>query len=409
MSSSMSFRKLAIVLAVGSFLTGVNLFGLNPFLATIAADLGSSVGVIGQATTAALIIAALTALILGPVSDHWGFRNMLIVGALVMALSNVGTALAFNEWSLILARGPAGISAGVLSALAIGTLDAERSKADQDERRAAITWLESAGALAVIAGVPLLTLIGDFTHWRTVSFLIAICSAALALVYARVVPNVKIGPAGKLSLSYVFDCYRGVVQNRGVVFLQGANLLFSMAGIGSVTYFGAHLMETTDVSLRAVGMQFTWLGVGFVSGNRLVVPLARRFPQRHVMIVLGGAIAGLLVLFFLFATHLFEFMLVSGLFSICVGIAIPLVTIMIIEKAGAASGTVVMLRQCTSDTGAGLGAGVGGLLIGIGGYPSAGVAFAAAAVLGAALVWLGSWARPAQGPADVAPSSPGPT
>jgi predicted MFS family arabinose efflux permease len=397
MSSSMSFRKLAIVLAVGSFLTGVNVFGLNPFLATIAADLDSTVGVIGQATTVSLVVAAITALILGPISDHWGFRNMLIVGAVVMALSNVGTALAFDAWIVILARVPAGIAAGVLSALAIGTLDAERSKAGQDERRAAITWLESAGALAVIAGVPLLTIIGDFTHWRTVAVMIAICSAGLALVYARTVPNVKIGPAGTFSLSYVFDCYRSVVQNRGVVFLQGANLLISMAGIGSVTYFGARLMEAADVSLRAVGLQFTWLGVGFVAGNRLVVPLTRRFRPQHVMTVLGGAIGVLLALFFSFATSLFELVLVSGIFAICVGIAIPLVTIMIIEKAGTASGTVVMLRQSTSDTGAGLGAGLGGLLIGIGGYGAAGAAFTTAAILTAALVWLGARARPAPG------------
>lgn len=394
MSNSMSFRKLAIVLAVGSFLTGVNLFGLNPFLATIAADLGSTVGVIGQTTTAALVIAAITVLILGPISDHWGFRNMLVLSALVMALSNVGTSLAFSEWSVILARVPAGISAGVLSALAIGTLDAERSKASQDERRAGITWLESAGALAPIVGVPLLTIIGKFTHWRTVTLMVAICSTTLALVYARTVPNVKIGPAGAFSLSYIFDCYRSVVRNRGVVFLQGANLLVSMAGIGSVTYFGAHLMETADVSLLSVSMQFTWLGVGFVTGNRLVVPLARRFPQHGVMTVLGGSIAGSLALFFLFATSLFELLLVSGLFAICVGIAIPLVTIMIIEKAGTASGTVVMLRQATSDTGAGLGAGIGGLLIGIGGYGSAGGAFAAAAILGAALAWVGFRAQP---------------
>lgn len=398
MSSSMSFRSLAIVMAVGSFLTGVNVFGLNPFLATIAADLDSTVGVIGQATTVALVVAAITALILGPISDHWGFRNMLIVAALVMALSNVGTALASDAWIVIVARVPAGISAGVLSALAIGILDAERSKAGQDERRAAITWLESAGALAVIAGVPLLTIIGDFTHWRTVALLIAICSAVLALVYTRTVPNVKSGAAEAFSLSYVFDCYRSVVRNRGVVFLQGANLLISMAGIGSVTYFGARLMDTTDVSLRAVGMQFTWLGVGFVTGNRLVVPLTRRFPPQHVMTVLGGAIGGLLALFFLFATSLFELVLVSGIFAICVGIAIPLVTIMIIEKEGTASGTLVMLRQSTSDTGAGLGAGVGGLMIGLGGYGPAGLAFAASAILAAVLVWLGCRAQPAQGP-----------
>jgi predicted MFS family arabinose efflux permease len=199
------------------------------------------------------------------------------------------------------------------------------------------------------------------------------------------------------SLSYVFDCYRSVVRNRGVVFLQGANLLISMAGIGSVTYFGARLMDATDVSLGVVGMQFFWLGVWFVVGNRLVVPLTRRFPPHHVMTVLGGAIGGLLALFFSFATSLFEFVLVSGIFAICVGIAIPLVTIMIIEKAGTASGTVVMLRQSTSDTGVGLGAGVGGLLIGLGGYGHAGVAFAAAAILCAVLVWLGSRAQPAPG------------
>jgi predicted MFS family arabinose efflux permease len=398
MSSSMSFRKLAIIMAVGSFLTGVNLFALNPFLATIAADLGSTVGMIGQTTTVALVVAATTVLFLGPISDHWGFRNMLVLGALVMALSNIGITLAFNEWIVILARVPAGIAAGVLSALAIGTLDAERAKASQDERRAGITWLESAGALAPIAGVPLLTIIGEFTHWRTVTLAVAICSAALALVYARTVPNVKIGSAGTFSLSYIFESYRSVVRNRGVVLLQGANLLILMAGIGSVTYFGAHLVKTADVSLLPVSMQFSWLGVGFVAGNRLVVPLSRRFPQHGVLIVLGGLIAGLLTLFFSVATSLFELLLVGVLFAICVGIAIPLVTIMIIEKAGTATGTVVMLRQSTADIGVALGAGVGGLLIETGGYEAAGGAFAAAAILGAALAWVGFRARPAQEP-----------
>ena len=58
-----------------------------------------------------------------------------------------------------------------------------------------------------------------------------------------------------------------------------------------------------------------------------------------------------------------------------------------------------MLRQSTSDTGAGLGAGIGGLLIGIGGYGAAGVGFMAAAVLGATLVWLGFRTQPAPAPA----------
>ena len=63
---------LQIALSLSIFLAALNFFALSPFTPRIAADLHTSVPLVGQISTLMILTSALLGLVIGPVSDHIG-------------------------------------------------------------------------------------------------------------------------------------------------------------------------------------------------------------------------------------------------------------------------------------------------------------------------------------------------
>jgi predicted MFS family arabinose efflux permease len=63
----------ALILA--PFVAVLSLMALGPFLPSMAADLNTSVGLLGQIPALMNLVAALMAIIVGPVADQYGFRR----------------------------------------------------------------------------------------------------------------------------------------------------------------------------------------------------------------------------------------------------------------------------------------------------------------------------------------------
>ena len=71
----------AVLALVGaSFLGALTSVALGPFLPVIARDLRTSVPLLGQTATAALLSAAVLGLIVGPLADRYGHRRLLLAG-----------------------------------------------------------------------------------------------------------------------------------------------------------------------------------------------------------------------------------------------------------------------------------------------------------------------------------------
>jgi predicted MFS family arabinose efflux permease len=68
-----------------SFLGALTSVALGPFLPMIARDLRTSVPLLGQTATAALLSAAVLGLIVGPLADRYGHRRLLLAGGLMAA------------------------------------------------------------------------------------------------------------------------------------------------------------------------------------------------------------------------------------------------------------------------------------------------------------------------------------
>jgi predicted MFS family arabinose efflux permease len=395
----MSFRLLIAVMFLGSFIAYTNLLALGPILVPIAEDIDSTVPLVGQAATISLILGAVIGLLLGPVSDHYGLRRALAVGAVLTALSGFGTALAFDYWSMLLTRIPAGIAGGMLLGLGISIIS---TRFPQEQRRSAITWVAGAAALAGIAGAPLLAILADITSWRAGFGLIGLFGAGLAVAYLRVVTPDPPIPNEPLRAFDVLGTYREILADVRMARLQVGNLFWSLVWIGAVTYLGAYLVEVVDVSLSTVGYLFMWGGFWFFVGNRSATSLARRWSPQLLMIPIGVLMSLSVAVFFAVSVGIVEQVLLLGLFGFAGGVGLPLILILIAEASTSAPGSVMMLRQFTWGIGAGFGAGVGGLMITVGGYPALGLGLAGFSILVPALVSFRTGIEPAPTPASTA-------
>jgi predicted MFS family arabinose efflux permease len=71
----------AVLALVGaSFLGALTSVALGPFLPVIARDLRTSVPLLGQTATAALLSAAVLGLVVGPQADRYGPPRLLLAG-----------------------------------------------------------------------------------------------------------------------------------------------------------------------------------------------------------------------------------------------------------------------------------------------------------------------------------------
>jgi hypothetical protein len=87
---------LLIVLSAATLPTALSVMMLGPLLVALAHEFQTSVAVAGQLAAATAITWGITAPLVGPVSDVYGRRPMLLTGLLLMAAGTLGSALAWD-------------------------------------------------------------------------------------------------------------------------------------------------------------------------------------------------------------------------------------------------------------------------------------------------------------------------
>ncbi|MEM6345121.1 MAG: sugar porter family MFS transporter [Bacteroidota bacterium] len=102
----------ALIVALGGFLMGFDasvISGVNEF---IVPEFNLTSIELGWAVASLTLVATLAMLIAGPLSDRYGRRRVLSVAAILYAISAIGSALAPDYLSLIIARMIGGIGVG---------------------------------------------------------------------------------------------------------------------------------------------------------------------------------------------------------------------------------------------------------------------------------------------------------
>ena len=118
------------------FITGLSLLSLNmflPSLANIAAEFQADYSVVSLSVAGYLGITAVLQLIIGPLSDRFGRRPVLLSALAIFTLASLGCMLASNVWIFLAFRVLQGviIAGGVLSFAIIRDSASEQEAASQ--------------------------------------------------------------------------------------------------------------------------------------------------------------------------------------------------------------------------------------------------------------------------------------
>jgi predicted MFS family arabinose efflux permease len=355
---------------------------LGPLLVALADDFGTSIAVAGQLAAATFITWGITAPLVGPISDTYGRRPVLLFGLLLMALGVLGSGVAWSYGSLLALR----LITGIGSAMILPTIMAALADNLPPEKLGrAVGFITASSWVGVAVGVPAIALLVYLAGWRLPFYITGGLSLALW------VPLYLCLPSGPRRLGQNVD-----LLNRFKVFgcqsapwyVLIANASQQIALFGLMTYFAAYMIESYawDEANTAPGLAL--LGVGAVIGSftgGLIAGRARRLEWLATVSLAGGAVTGLL---FVLDASAWIVVAMAFVASVLVSVSMPVQLTLIMHLAGQSRGTASGMLSTSNQGGSFVGASAGGLMLSLGGYPAVGLLCLAATVLSASVAGL---------------------
>ncbi|WP_315834967.1 MFS transporter [Bradyrhizobium prioriisuperbiae] len=257
--------------AVGAMTLGV--FGLvtaeflpASLLTPMAADLGITEGLAGQAVTATAAVAMVTSLLISAATRRIDRRRVLLAFSVLLIISNLIVAFAPSLSWLLLGR--------VLLGAAIGgfwTMSAAVAMrlVPQALVPRALSMIFSGVSAATILAAPVGSYLGDMIGWRNV-FLIATALGVVTLV-TQVFTLPSMAPSGDSRLRTLVD----VLVRPGVGLGMLAAMLVFTGHFAFFTYIRPFL-ESVVVGISVVSAILLGFGVANFLGTLLAGPLLER-------------------------------------------------------------------------------------------------------------------------------------
>lgn len=379
------------VLTAGVVVLGAQAFVLAPLLPDIAAGLATGPAETGRALAAYGIGIVASALLLGHRLDTVPRRTVLTTGMAALTLAAAGSAAAPHWAVLALAQFAGGVGVGVVLP-ATYALVSELAAPGAEARatgRVLVGW-----SIALVAGVPLATLLGDAVGWRAAfGGLAGLCALQVGLY--RTLPTAR-PPAGAPGRAR----FRPALRAPGVLPLLAGVLAFMTAFYGVFAFVGVEVRAVHGGGASTAGILALCYGIGFGLGAA-----ADRFLDLwDAARLVAPALAALTVVYLVLAISMSSWpgvLATAAVWGLANHIGLTLLVSRLAATAPAVRGAVLALNTAATYGGAAVAGGLAGVL-----YESAG--FGALAVAAAALVALAvpvtlRWRR-ARGPAAPTPA-----
>ena len=365
----MAFAVLLAVMAVAM---------LGPLLVDMASALGITVPVAGQLVTTAAAAWAVTALIVGPFSDAFGRKPVLLLGTSFLAAGSLGMALASSFAVAMSFSVLVGIGGGMVPPTCIALIGDFFPEARRPMSIAIITMQPG---MSSVLGVPLAAVLGDFAGWRMSFLALGMALLLATLILFGLVPyhrpqSVRLNWGGRL---------RQVAMFPGTWYIAGTNILARITWGVVVTFFPAFLIVTYGVKTVEVALPVAMVAVWATVAPLLGGKIGRGAKRLSITaaLLLAAIVPGLGV--FLLASGTWVSVSLAGVFMLLI---VPVTTVLMIvlaESGGAYRGSLAGVISCTNWGGTALGAAVGGLLVAQVGYGALSFLLAGA-ILGSGLL-----------------------
>jgi predicted MFS family arabinose efflux permease len=388
-SEAVDRRDLRLLTALGASIV-LGTFGyvlLGPFFPEIAADLNTTVPLLGQISAARLLLGAALGLLAGPLADGFGHRRVMAVGLVAAGLTMVGVGLAPTYPAMAATAVPGAVAGATLTGLSLAVAGSVFAGA---ARRRALGWVVGAQAISSIIGVPVLVAVGGVAGWRTVFLLAGMAALATTPFIVRALPSPSAGQASAgrrmIRLSTIAGAYVPLLRHRPALRLFAVTGLRAITWGGLVTYFGAFLKEGPQLSDGWVGVAFLLAGATFLIGSVAAGGRLAFLPPRALAAAGDGLTALLIGVFFAAPLPDWAAVAAATLAAFTGAFAYVGVTTLLAVAAPAGAGTTMTLNGSLFGLGSAGGGAIGGVLIAVGGYEALGVGLPAFMLVAAWLV-----------------------
>lgn len=280
-----------LALAMAAFITLLTEILPSGLLPQMAESLGRSEALIGQLVTAYAVGSLLSAIPLTIATQNWRRRTLLLLAIGGFAVVNTVTAISDSYVLTLAARFVAGMSAGLLWALAAGY--AARMVPDHLQGRAIAIAMVGA-PLALSLGIPTGTFLGTLLGWR---WTFGVMSGLTVLLVVWVLVKVPDFPGQKRGQEFGLKTVFTLPGVRPVLFVVFAYVLAHNTLYTYIAPFlePAGLKERTDVVLLVFGLA-SLLGIWITGAlidrwlRELVLASVARFGLAALALGLAGSV-----------------------------------------------------------------------------------------------------------------------
>jgi DHA1 family inner membrane transport protein len=286
-----AWRRLAMLLALcaGALLASVTGIGISPFLLDIARDLSVDLTAAGNLVALQSVTWGVASLFAGAASDRLGRRPILTFGLLVIGISGVGVVLSTDYIPIALWRALSGVGGGAFMGTAFATVSDQFPPA---ERGRSLGWVMMGQSLALVLGVPAVTLLGAAFGWRGSILVQALVLFAVATAVWLTVPPLSAGAR------QTAPSMRATLRLLGprVLALFGASCAERVCYATVVVFMPTFLLVQYGIDAAALAVGLLVVALGNLIGNVIGGQLSDRVRTPQAVIVASLAATAVLAI-----------------------------------------------------------------------------------------------------------------
>lgn len=264
------------------FLSALAILPINIFLPSLpqmAAEFGVDYGVMGLSLAAYALVSACLQLIVGPLSDRYGRRPVVLGALAIFITASIGCALASNVWVFLACR----LLQAVIAPTYAVSLAVIRDTSTREQTAGRFGYLAMAWAIAPMLGPAAGGLLDQFFGWRASFHVLALLGiAVLALCFTDLCETNR---SRSPTLLEPYRAYPELLGSRRFL----AYCLCMAFSVGAFYAFlaGAPLAASAfDLSPAILGFYMGSITGGFMLGSFLAGRLAGKLPEASLLI--GG-------------------------------------------------------------------------------------------------------------------------
>ncbi len=383
---------------VGGFAIGTTEYASVGVLPQIADDFGVNLARAGLVVSGYALGVSFGSPVLAALTGGLSRKTLMLAIMVVFVIANAAAALSESYEFLIVARIvsalPHGIFFGVGAAIAA-------SFVAEDRRAAAVAIVFGGLTIAVAAGVPIATVIGQRLGWPMAYWFVAAIGLVSLLAMAATLPRkIDIAPAGSLIEQ------AKVLGSGRLLIAFGMNFCAWGGTFVAFAYLPSILADITGFGPNGVAWMLALYGVSVIVGNFLGGRISDKAVVRALVLMLGAQAAVLLIFTFT-ASSMLSSVLTLGVLGALMFCNVPGLALYVVQLAQRhRPGTVDIastINVSAANAGIALGAFIGGLVadsrLGLGATPWVGAIMVSIGLL--LTLWSG-WLDRRQVPVEVA-------